>query len=849
MSFSRLLADDRIGLVAYLIHIDYRNLKSGSSDESVVYASRDLKLLTNSGDMDGFAEARLIDVSDIRYTLLGSDGRLTGAAVPARVKVTLDNRDGALDFFANSTIADRNVLIGKTNLDNLQDNSAEERAIDSVTDTDIYGSAVELFEGVSISLVEDKVELLLDKGTSLFDAPMQTDMHRGFVQALKLDGGTVQRVVIIDKNDSLVASTSQVNLSHYARLEEFTIEFWFMRESQVANGRWVNFWNGGGGEWLLVRDHGSNSGLDVRMLGGLGDHNLQDDSSLLNDHWYHVAVTYSPSGGSALYVDGDLQDSNPANGKAVGPFISAMDVEFSIGINNASVNPDGLISDVRVWNHARSEREIRSFMHSKLDGNEKGLVSNWPLNEGTGSTATDIGPAGVDGTLTDSPVYLSAAEGLPDLAGKTRQMVLGQCFNIPLQMVDNQDLIYFVSSGQIESVDAVYDRGVVLTLNKNDYADIWAFLEASGGDLAGAGEYDVWQGSGTGNRYGALVRLGAEADGQVTADVKGRINSSKDLFDDRVNAGFHEVTSPVNLGDIAGGLVFSDGAARSLNVEENMLPRFGGVGILLRTGEKISKGQILSDLCRSVGAFWSPTQIGDAGQFRSFEIGIIDEPSTNAGDVDGDPAEDFDVNNIYIEEDVLSFRPVQSVQGAETIEFGFKKNWTVQDEDAVADSVSTDNERMAFLKNELRQVSYTKGEDFTSSIRIGAEGTGLVSGILAAEEELYRQINTYGRPAYLVEIVLPYFGRLDITDVTAEANIFKIGDTVRLFKESSPFMGLQDGEEFVIIEYTKNLNMTGMSTQTLMLRRVGRRYRKTQSGNTRVTEGSGSLVDRRRVIR
>ena len=43
---------------------------------------------------------------------------------------------------------------------------------------------------------------------------------------------------------------------------------------------------------------------------------------------------------------------------------------------------DGFISDLRIWNYARTQSEIQADMHKRLTGNEPGLVGYWPLQYG-----------------------------------------------------------------------------------------------------------------------------------------------------------------------------------------------------------------------------------------------------------------------------------------------------------------------------------------------------------------------------------------------------------------------------------------------------------------------------------
>ncbi|MCD4736577.1 MAG: LamG domain-containing protein, partial [Bacteroidales bacterium] len=50
---------------------------------------------------------------------------------------------------------------------------------------------------------------------------------------------------------------------------------------------------------------------------------------------------------------------------------------------------DGTLDDVRIWNVARTEQQIRENMHKTLSQIETGLISYWQMNESSGNIAND----------------------------------------------------------------------------------------------------------------------------------------------------------------------------------------------------------------------------------------------------------------------------------------------------------------------------------------------------------------------------------------------------------------------------------------------------------------------------
>ena len=50
----------------------------------------------------------------------------------------------------------------------------------------------------------------------------------------------------------------------------------------------------------------------------------------------------------------------------------------------------GMMSDVRIWHIARTQKEIQFNMSKQLEGTETGLVANWKMDEGNGQIVNDI---------------------------------------------------------------------------------------------------------------------------------------------------------------------------------------------------------------------------------------------------------------------------------------------------------------------------------------------------------------------------------------------------------------------------------------------------------------------------
>ncbi len=102
--------------------------------------------------------------------------------------------------------------------------------------------------------------------------------------------------------------------------------------------------------------------------------------------WHHIAGVFDGTR-MLLYVDGVLQ-TDTANGS-----IEDSGDPFVIGRQYTSEDArwwNGLINEVRLWDHARNVSQIRDDMERRLTGTEYGLVGYWTLNEGSGTLTEDL---------------------------------------------------------------------------------------------------------------------------------------------------------------------------------------------------------------------------------------------------------------------------------------------------------------------------------------------------------------------------------------------------------------------------------------------------------------------------
>lgn len=124
-------------------------------------------------------------------------------------------------------------------------------------------------------------------------------------------------------------------------------------------------------------------------------------NTIINDDWYFISVVADNIGNIEIYVNGISQTLTNTTTDFF--FCDAQNIDnLKLGaIQRDLVFSEGrkMIDEVRIWNRALTENEIKVNMCRSLQGNELGLVGYWNMNEGTGGTIPDLTSNGNDGTL------------------------------------------------------------------------------------------------------------------------------------------------------------------------------------------------------------------------------------------------------------------------------------------------------------------------------------------------------------------------------------------------------------------------------------------------------------------
>jgi len=139
---------------------------------------------------------------------------------------------------------------------------------------------------------------------------------------------------------------------------------------------------------LALFDVSYESFFEIRDVSRI-QHTVVGKSQINDNVWHHVAAVFTGSK-LLLYVDGVLEDENDLGGTYK---IKNSDIDCGIGNANDGFSwriLNGLLDEVRIWNVARTQTELKEFAHKPLTGYEDGLVSYYNLDKAEGTSFADM---------------------------------------------------------------------------------------------------------------------------------------------------------------------------------------------------------------------------------------------------------------------------------------------------------------------------------------------------------------------------------------------------------------------------------------------------------------------------
>ena len=200
-----------------------------------------------------------------------------------------------------------------------------------------------------------------------------------------------------DGNDDILTSDKFTDDSLFHN--SLTVEAWIKPGLMISGQRNVFFSIQNSLFYIGIKNMKPIVGLNTYSFGNTEDPiaRLEGDS-LLEDTWYHIAVTLNPDSGTInLYLNGELVDSdtyeNPQNPWAIEDPNAANFSNYNVLLGYGGTSTSmftGNIDELRIWKKIRTPEEIKRDYTRLQTGKEDSLIGYYHFNEGFSNSAYDI---------------------------------------------------------------------------------------------------------------------------------------------------------------------------------------------------------------------------------------------------------------------------------------------------------------------------------------------------------------------------------------------------------------------------------------------------------------------------
>ncbi len=630
---------------------------------TVYLSSTDYQTKPTDTPANQLFQARLQSPYNVTLSLY-QPGKVGGSSEPGFGDIAIINTDGSLDKLINYSWNGRplTVYLGQKG--------------------DSFSNFTPIFQGTSAGITcdEQQLNLKLRDYQHLFSVPMQSVLYRGSQNAVSFNG--------TNQYGSATLTCPAGSMS---------MEAWFKTSADNTFVILGNYRNGTGaaGQRILLFNSSTPNKIEFNAINDSGTLYQASGPVVSKDVWHLASGVLDTVGGTiSLYLDG-VQVASTA---IAGTFNTVLSVfEVARRTDNSLFFP-GQLDDFRIWNIALTQSQIASNMNRELSGTETGLYADWTFNDNSGSSVTDITAGAHTLTLNNSPTWVSSYEGGPDVAGKPKPLVYGNCKQVPAVLIDSTRLIYQIHDRAVQAIDAVYDKGSPLTLTTNYTVDLTR----------------------------GLITLLASPAGQITADVRG--DSAGSFVSTTADVIRRIATRHAGLADPAG---IDTGGFAALNAINSSVIGYS------TDLSPININQVLDEIITTIGGYWTFTRLG------LLTVNQLQAPSS--------PIATFTEADISLN----SLQLLEVIDPSKRQRVGYHKIWKTQKPAELATSLS-----QATISQFGQDFSFVESENPTLVTAFPLAGdveTSTLFNLQAdAQKEAVRRMNVYGLQRFVFKVTLTH---------------------------------------------------------------------------------------------
>ncbi len=301
--------------------------------------------------------------------------------------------------------------------------------------------------------------------------------------ALQLDGNA--NYVEVENSESLRRITRQATISFWMKPTAFPNRYAPIiskgdeRQADLSNRSYT----------LHLEDQGKIHFSSAPR--GRGQRQIYTDVGTIQlNQWYQITGVIDATRNTIkLYVNGIELGNNTLSGQQS---FHESHLPLRIGWTHEIERPThspfvGLIDDVRIWNIARSENEIRSDMNTELKGDEQGLVAYWKFNGATDGMVLDATSNKNHGKIIGNAKFTSYSRPIFESAISVQLTKAAAAYEKAVKLDPTSYELYtllaetYDRSGQSSKAEEVYLRALDAPLTERNHDDaiqaIWSFYE------------------------------------------------------------------------------------------------------------------------------------------------------------------------------------------------------------------------------------------------------------------------------------------------------------------------------------------------------------------------------------
>lgn len=276
-----------------------------------------------------------------------------------------------------------------------------------------------------------------------------------FCFAVQLFGQGASKALSFDGSNDYVEVPDQTALNP----STFTLEAW-IKTSQTTIGRILakeSTTNGDQRYSLNINITDNKSEIRFDASDDSGPVTATSTTSVNDNAWHHIAGVFDDSNDKLMiYVDGILEATTNT---AKTPKLSSNPLYIGRFDEQYGNYFDGIIDEVRIWNTARTQAQIRDNMCRKLTGSESGLVAYWRMDDGSGQTVDDLTSNNIDGTLGSTvnsddadPVWVTSGAAIGDTSAYDYDGTNPGDFSVNLAHTDGDDITATGDGGTVTGI-------------------------------------------------------------------------------------------------------------------------------------------------------------------------------------------------------------------------------------------------------------------------------------------------------------------------------------------------------------------------------------------------------------